>query len=114
MQDLTTGSVNRHLLKTNFVASGVVFVASSMFQALGNTVPSLVSSFLRVVGVAFPAFFLASLPGFQLRWIWYLSVASVALQMMLSLWLLRREMSLRLNAEPVPIAAPSLASAPES
>jgi Na+-driven multidrug efflux pump len=85
-----------------------------MFQAMGNTIPSLVTSSVRITLIAIPAVIVSHLAGFQLRWIWYLSVASVALQMMLSLWLLRREMSLRLNAEPVPIAAPSLASAPES
>jgi hypothetical protein len=35
-------------------------------------------------------------PGFQLRWIWYLSVAAVLLQVVASLWLLWREFELRL------------------
>ena len=33
----------------NFVASGITFVSRSMFQALGNTIPSLVTSGLRLV-----------------------------------------------------------------
>ena len=73
-----------------------MFVCSSMFQAMGNTVPSLVSSFVRIAVVAVPAFLLARLPGFHLRWIWYLSVASVTLQMLLSLLLIRLEFRSRL------------------
>ena len=48
----------------NFVASGLVFVASSMFQAMGNTLPSLVTSAVRVVVVAIPVFLLARRAGF--------------------------------------------------
>ena len=81
----------------NFVASGIVFVSSSMFQAMGNTVPSLVTSAARIAFVGVPVLLLARLPSFQLRWIWYLSVASVFLQMTLNLLLLRREFGLRLN-----------------
>jgi hypothetical protein len=35
-------------------------------------------------------------PRFEINWIWYLSVATVFVQMILSLWLLRREFSSRL------------------
>ena len=49
----------QRIISWNFVASGVIFVCSSMFQAMGNTVPSLVSSFVRIVLVAVPAFLLA-------------------------------------------------------
>lgn len=85
----------------NFVASGIVFVSSSMFQAMGNTIPSLLTSFTRIVLVCIPILLLSRLPGFELRWIWYISVASVAIQMMLNLFLLRREFRLRLNFQPV-------------
>jgi putative MATE family efflux protein len=80
----------------NFVASGIVFISSSMFQAMGNTVPSLVTSFTRIVVVGFPVIALSRLPGFELRWVWYLSVASVTLQMAMNLLLLRREYRRRL------------------
>jgi hypothetical protein len=56
---------------------------------MGNTVHRLVSSFVRVVIVATPTFLLSRVPAFHLRWIWYLSVASVTLQMFLSLLLIR-------------------------
>lgn len=86
------------IVSWSYVASGVVFVASSMFQALGNTVPALLSSFARIALVAVPVLAVSRLPGFELRWVWYLSVASIVLQMALSLWLLRREFRRRAAA----------------
>ncbi|HEX8029092.1 MAG TPA: MATE family efflux transporter [Vicinamibacterales bacterium] len=80
----------------NFVASGITFVSSSMFQALGNTMPSLVTSGVRLVISVIPAIFLARVAGFQLAWIWYLSAVSVMLQMAANLVLLQREFRLKL------------------
>ena len=93
---VTVGDEYLRIVSWNFVASGLVFVASSTFQAIGNTIPSLVASFVRILLVALPAIWLSRVAGFELRWIWYLSVAAIALQMALSLWLLRREFALRL------------------
>ena len=81
----------------NFIASGLIFVTASMFQAMGNTMPSLVTSGTRVVAVAVPAFLLSRLPGFEMRWIWYMSVAAVALQMCMNLLILQREFRVRLS-----------------
>jgi putative MATE family efflux protein len=81
----------------NFVASGLIFVTASMFQAMGNTMPSLVTSCTRVIAVAVPAFLLSRSPGFEMRWIWYMSVVAVALQMCLNLLLLQREFRVRLS-----------------
>jgi Na+-driven multidrug efflux pump len=66
-------------------AQRFVVVASSMFQAIGNTMPSLICSFLRIGVAVIPGLALARLPGFQLRWLWYLAVAGVTLQMILIL-----------------------------
>ena len=96
------------IVSWTFVASGVIFVASSMFQALGNTVPPLISSITRLLIVAIPVLLLARLPGFELRWIWYISAAAVALQMAFNLLLLRREFGLRLG----PMTAPVQEAAP--
>ena len=76
------------------------FVASSMFQAMGNTIPSLVASGVRIGLVTVVALYLARTPGFQLRWIWYLSVASVVVQLTLAMWFLRHEFGRRLRWEP--------------
>lgn len=91
------------IISWSFVASGVVFVASSMFQALGNTIPPLITSMTRIVLIATPIVMLSRLPGFQLKIIWYLSACGVAIQMVVNLLLLRREFRLRLALpEPAP------------
>ena len=41
---IAVGDVYLHVVAWNFVASGVIFVTSSMFQAMGNTIPSLITS----------------------------------------------------------------------
>lgn len=84
------------IISWNFLASGVVFTASSLFQAMGNTWPSLISTSLRLVIFAIPAIWLSMQPGFTLVQVWYLSVFTTTLQMLLSLWLLRGEMRKRL------------------
>jgi hypothetical protein len=44
-----------------------------------------------------------------MRHVWYLSVASVLLQMSLNLWLLHREFDARLAFVPLPETAPPVA-----
>src|ERR1700741_1740186 len=88
---LAVGSEYLRIVSWNFIASGLIFVASSMFQAMGNTIPSLVASGVRILLVAVPAIVLSRTPGFQLKWIWYLSVGAVFVQLALSMFLLRRE-----------------------
>jgi Na+-driven multidrug efflux pump len=93
---LAIGGEYLRIVSTNYVASGIIFVSSSMFQALGNTWPALFSSAVRLVLVGAPAYLLSQRPDFQLRWIWYLSVGAVVVQMALNLLLLRREYRARL------------------
>lgn len=93
------------IISWNFVASGLIFVASSMFQAMGNTIPSLITSGMRILIVAIPVIILAHRPGFALVSIWHLSVASVYLQLAVSMLLLRREFSRRMAFTSLPAAA---------
>ena len=111
-QVIAVGAEYLHIIAFNFVASGIVFVSSSMFQALGNTIPSLITSGARIVIVAVPVLLLAQSPGFTLRWIWYISAGAVVVQLAMNLWLLRREFRLRLNFGP-PLQ-PHASSPPES
>jgi putative MATE family efflux protein len=90
-----------HIVSWNFVASGVVFTCSGLFQALGDTRPALYSSASRLLTFVVPAFVMASLPQFALHQLWLLSVATTLLQAVFSLLLLRRELDKRL-----PLAAP--------
>jgi putative MATE family efflux protein len=94
---IAMGGEYLRIVSWTFAGSGLIFVASSMFQAMGNTVPSLLASMLRIVLVAIPAFILAGRPGFQLTWIWYLSVGSIVAQVIVSMSLLRREFGRKLN-----------------
>jgi putative MATE family efflux protein len=99
------------IISWNFVASGLIYVCSSMFQAMGNTIPSLLASFSRLATIAIPALLLSRLPGFELRWIWYLSVFAVVMQLALVLLLLRREFRLRLDTIPARAIAESAPAA---
>ncbi len=94
---IAVGSEYLRIISWNFVASGLIFVASSMFQAMGNTIPSLVASGVRIGLLSIFALMLSRMPDFQLRWIWYLSVATVVVQLALAMWFLRREFSRRLR-----------------
>jgi len=94
---LDVGTGYLRIVSWNFLASGLVFVTSSMFQAMGNTIPSVLSSGARILLACVPAIWLSRSPGFQLNWIWYLSVGAVFIQLAISMLLLRREFSRRLT-----------------
>jgi Na+-driven multidrug efflux pump len=84
------------IISFNFLGQGIVWTCSSVFQGLGNTLPSLASSGMRVLTFAVPAIWLSRQPHFELVQVWYLSVATVLLQACISLWLLHREFDKRL------------------
>ncbi len=107
---VAVGDEYLRIISWNFVASGLVFVTSSMFQAMGNTIPSLLASISRLVIIAIPVVLLSRLPGFELRWIWYLSVVAILMQLGIILLFLRREFRLRLDpmgVAPLPSSAPA-------
>ena len=81
----------------NFFGLGIVFACSGMFQAMGNTLPALISSMTRLLTFVLPALWLSQRAGFRLLDVWHLSVASVFLQAIVSLVLVRRQMGSRLG-----------------
>ncbi len=85
------------IVSWNFAASAVVFTCSGLFQALGNTWPALFSSAVRLIGFLLPAGWLATRPQFSIGQVWYLSVASVTLQAVVSLLFARRQLQRRLR-----------------
>ena len=95
------------IVSWNFVARGLVFVTSSMFQAMGNTLPSLVTSFVRVVRGGDPGLPAGPAGGLRPSLGVVLTVVSVSLQMVVSLILLRREFRHRLAFAPPTAAAPA-------
>jgi putative MATE family efflux protein len=101
------GSEYLRIICWNFLASGLVFVSSSIFQGMGNTLPPLASSATRLLLFAVPAYLLSRQPAFEMRHVWYLSVAALTVQVCVNLWLLNREFARRLPGEPVPAAVPA-------
>ena len=93
---ISVGSEYLRIASWSLVASGVVYVNGSMFQAMGNTLPPLVASFTRSLVALVPAIFLVRMAGFQLRWFWWLSVGATVLQLTINMLLLRREFRIRL------------------
>jgi len=105
---IAVGTTFLKIVSWNFMASGIIFVNSSMFQAMGNTVPSLITSATRIVVVGVPVLLLSRRPDFQIQWIWYLSVASVIMQLAMSWWLLHREFENKLPRSIAATAAPAV------
>jgi len=103
-QVIDVGVEYLRIVSWTFPASGVIFVGGSMFQALGHTLPALIASFARIVLVGIPAFILAQVPGFQLHWIWYLSVTALIVQLAVNQLLLFREFGRRLTFAPASVA----------
>lgn len=96
-QVLATGVEYLRIVVFSFVFSGLTFVSASMFQAMGHTLPSLVTSSIRVAALVVPAIVVSRREGFELRWLWYLMVLSVTLQAAMNLALLRREFRVRMS-----------------
>jgi len=103
------GATYLRIISWNFVATGLIFTCSGLFQALGNTWPSLASSGSHLLTFVLPAVILSRQPHFSLLQVWYLSVATVTLQAITSLALLQREFRRRLGPLP-PGAGAAVAS----
>ncbi|MCU1284917.1 MAG: efflux family protein [Acidobacteriales bacterium] len=108
------GSEYLRIISWNFLAAGLSFTSSSIFQGLGNTLPPLISSASRFFLFAIPGYIWSTMPGFQIRYLWYLSVASVVIQAATNLILLNREFKRKLRFDaPAAIAAPIAVAAVE-
>ncbi len=92
------------IVSWNFIAMGIVFTCSGLFQAMGNTWPALLSSGARILTFVVPAVWLSTRPWVRLEHFWYLSVASVALQAVFSWGLLQKEFRRRLAFAAQPVA----------
>ena len=91
--------VGSHFLRIasfNFVASGLIFTCSGIFQGLGHTWPALAATASRIVTFMLPAIWLSTMADYRIEQVWYLSLASVWMQAAISFVLLRRTMKARL------------------
>ena len=96
------------IISWNFVARGIVFTCSGMFQALGLTVPALFASATRLVTFAIPAVWLSGQSWFELQHLWYASVATVALQAGVAWWMLSIQLDRRLaDLPPAALGVPA-------
>jgi len=93
------------IISWNFMASGIIFAGSSTLQGLGNTRPALAASAMRLLLFALPAYFLSKQPSFEMRHVWYLSVASVLIHMAVLVWLVHRQFAERLVTAPLAAGA---------
>jgi Na+-driven multidrug efflux pump len=94
---IAVGADYLRIISFNFVATGIVFTCSGMFQAMGNTLPSLAASAMRLITFAVPAVWMSRQPWFELHHLWYVSVCTVALQAAAASWMLHREMTDKLR-----------------
>lgn len=100
---IEVGSVFLQLISLNFIAQGIVFTCSGVFQGLGNTRPALLSSVIRLLVFIPIAVYLKYQDGYSIEQVWYVSIASVTIQGIVSYLLVRRELSIKLkNLTPVP------------
>jgi putative MATE family efflux protein len=103
---IATGAEFLQIISWNFVAMGIVFTCSGMFQAIGDTVPALLAGATRLVTFAIPAIWLSGQSWFELRHLWYASVATVALQAAVTWLMLLVKLKQKLGDEPSVITAP--------
>jgi len=95
------------IVSWNFVFSGLVMAAGSMFQGMGDTRPSLFASATRMVTFVVPVLYLSAQPYFVIEHVWLLSVASVVAQTALCMWLLFEafKKKLPMDTNSIPAAA---------
>jgi putative MATE family efflux protein len=85
------------VISWNFVAQGIVFTCSGMFQGLGNTRPAMLSSAFRLTLFIPIVIYLMYRPGFSIIQVWYVSVLSVTLQAGISYLLVQQQLRVKLK-----------------
>jgi len=98
------------IISLNFVAQGVVFSCSGIFQGLGNTRPALLSSVIRLLIFIPVAFYIAHQSDFELHQLWYVSMLAVVIQAVVSYLLVQREIKLKSHAHQVAATAANSAT----
>jgi putative MATE family efflux protein len=109
---IAVGGDYLQIISFNFVAMGLIFTSSSVFQGIGNTWPPLIASATRLLLFILPALLLSRLPGFHIKQVWYLSVGSILFQAGVNLFLLRREFKKKLVFPEADSVAPAGSASP--
>ncbi|HTR01230.1 MAG TPA: MATE family efflux transporter [Candidatus Acidoferrum sp.] len=95
---LQVGGDFLRIISLNFVAQGVVFSCSGIFQGLGNTRPALLSSAIRLAIFIPVAFVVSHRADFELHQLWYVSMLAVVIQAIISFALVQRELRIKEHA----------------
>lgn len=99
---VTIGGEFLQIISWNFVAQGIIFTCSGMFQGLGNTKPAMFSSGSRLLIFVVLAVWASKQEGFTINQVWYVSVLSVAVQAIISVLFVLKEFKLKLKNLQVP------------
>jgi putative MATE family efflux protein len=99
------GATFLRIISWTFIAQGVVFTCSGVFQGLGNTMPAMLSSAVRLAVFVPLAVWVSSRPAFHLDEVWWLSVSAVWIQGAVSYLLMRQQLKRRLVDAPRPARA---------
>jgi putative MATE family efflux protein len=111
---VATASAYLFLLSWSFVAYGLVFVCSGLFQSLGNTRPALATSTIRFLVFVSVVAWLSTRPDYRLEYVWYAALATVWLHAFLNLSLLQYEFRKRMPAKTERSTASPAAASNES
>jgi putative MATE family efflux protein len=104
---IATGAEFLRIISWNLLASALIFACSGLFQGMGNTLPSLISSAVRIALICALALWASMRPDFHLQQLWMLSVATTLVQAVLCALFLRRELRLRLAWTPAAASVPA-------
>jgi putative MATE family efflux protein len=107
VEAIQVGAEFLRIISLNFIAQGIVFTCSGMFQGLGNTRPALLSSAMRIALFVPLAMYMAAHENFAIADLWYLSVITVFAQAAFSYYLLQRQFRSKLNPRPADAGAPA-------
>jgi Na+-driven multidrug efflux pump len=113
LEVIAVGADYLRVISFTFVATAVIFATSSMFQGMGNTIPPLLSSSLRLVLFSVPVLILSRTSHFTIRQIWFFSALSVFVQAVTNIFLVRREFERKLTFFHTDEASQLVASVPQ-
>jgi putative MATE family efflux protein len=91
------------LTSWNLLASAGIFACAGVFAGLGNTLPSLVGSAIRIGLFVITSLCLSRLGGFSPHWLWLLYVLATFVQLIAVLLFAQREMARKLGNSPVDV-----------
>lgn len=86
------------VISFTFLATGLIFASTSVFQGFGNTRPPFLSSVIRLFVFAVPVLLLLQWPGLTLHRVWLISAGSIWVQAFINLYFLRGEFHAKLGS----------------